>query len=142
MSQYMRPRSVVVSALVATLASIVVGSAFAANIVGTAKNDTLRGTAKADRLLGQAGNDKLYGLGGADALSGGPGNDLLVGGPGSDKLACGPGRDTVLADVLDKPAADCETIKGLPKPDLSIADISANEGNNGRHGRAVLGLAG
>ena len=68
MSQYVRPRSVVISALVATLASIVVGSAFAASIVGTAKNDTLRGTAKADRLLGQGGNDKLYGLGGADTL--------------------------------------------------------------------------
>ena len=131
MSQYVRPRSVVISALVATLASIVVGSAFAASIVGTAKNDTLRGTAKADRLLGQAGNDKLYGLGGGDVLNGGPGNDLLVGGPGSDKLACGPGRDTAMADAQDKVAGDCEAIKGLPKPELSVADASLREGNAG-----------
>ena len=131
MSQYVRPRSVVVSALVATLASIVVGSAFAASIVGTAKNDTLRGTAKADRLLGQAGNDKLYGLGGGDVLTGGPGNDLLVGGPGSDKLACGPGRDTAMADAQDKVAGDCEAIKGVPKPELSVADASMREGNAG-----------
>ena len=131
MSQYVRPRSVVISALVATLASIVVGSAFAASIVGTAKNDTLRGTAKADRLLGQAGNDKLYGLGGADTLSGGPGNDLLVGGSGPDKLACGPGRDTAMADAQDKVAGDCEAIKGLPKPELSVADASMREGNAG-----------
>jgi hypothetical protein len=132
MSQYVRPRSVVISALVATLASIVVGSAFAASIVGTAKNDTLRGTAKADRLLGRGGNDKLYGLGGADVLNGGPGNDLLVGGTGPDRLACGPGRDTAMADAQDKVAADCETIKGLPKPDLAVTDVSTDEGNSGQ----------
>jgi hypothetical protein len=131
MSQYVRPRSVVISALAATLASVVVGSAFAANVVGTAKNDTLRGTAKADRLLGRGGNDKLFGLGGGDVLNGGPGNDVLVGGPGADKLACGPGRDTAMADALDKVAADCEAIKGLPKPELSVADASMREGNAG-----------
>jgi hypothetical protein len=131
MSQYVRPRRIVISAVVAALATIVVGSAFAANIVGTAKNDTLRGTAKADRLLGRGGNDKLYGLGGGDVLNGGPGNDLLVGGPGPDKLACGPGRDIAMADAQDKPAADCETIKGLPKPGLSVADVSTQEGNAG-----------
>ena len=131
MSQYVRPRGVVISALVAIFVSVVAGSALAASIVGTAKNDTLRGTAQADRLLGQDGNDKLYGLGGGDVLNGGPGNDLLVGGPGPDKLACGPGRDTAMADAQDKPAADCELVKGLPKPDLSVADVSSDEGNSG-----------
>jgi hypothetical protein len=131
MSQYVRARTVVLSGLVAVLASVVVGSGLAANIVGTAKNDTLRGTAKADRLLGQGGNDKLYGLAGGDVLNGGTGNDLLVGGPGPDKLACGPGRDTAMADAQDKPSADCEIVKGLPKPALSVADVSSDEGNSG-----------
>jgi Calx-beta domain/RTX calcium-binding nonapeptide repeat (4 copies) len=131
MSQYVRPRSVAISALIAAVASILVGSALAANIAGTPKNDSLRGTAKADRILGQGGNDKLYGLGGNDVLNGGPGNDVLTGGAGADNLACGPGRDTALADAQDKLSADCETIKGLPKPDLSVADVVSDEGNSG-----------
>ena len=36
-----------------------------------------------------------------------------------------------MADAQDKVAGDCEAIKGLPKPDLSVADVSANEGNSG-----------
>jgi hypothetical protein len=125
------PGLLVVAALVAALASVLVGSARAANIAGTAKSDVLRGTAKADKLLGKGGNDKLYGLGGNDVLNGGPGNDIVVGGAGADTLACGPGRDTAMADVQDKPAADCETIKGIPKPDLSVADGSGEEENAG-----------
>ena len=115
----------------AFLALAVVGGAFAANINGTAKNDTLRGSGKADKIFGRSGNDKLYGMGGADLLNGGPGNDLLVGGPGADVLACGPGVDTATADAADKVGADCETVTGLPKPGLSVADISVGEGNAG-----------
>lgn len=131
MSKHTRTRGVVLAALIAAVASFVAGSALAANINGTAKNDTLRGTAQADRLLGKGGNDKLYGLAGNDTLNGGPGNDLVVGGPGADKLQCGPGRDTAMADARDKPAADCETIKGLPIPSLSVADATTDEGNAG-----------
>jgi hypothetical protein len=131
MLQYVRPRGVVATALVAALASILVGSAVAANIAGTTKSDTLRGTAKSDKLLGRGGNDKLYGLAGADVLDGGAGNDLLVGGSGADTLKCGAGRDTAMADALDKPAPDCEVVKGVPKPDLSVADVSSQEGNAG-----------
>ena len=116
MSQYMRPRGVAISTLVVAVASILVGSALAANITGTAKNDILRGTAKADRLVGQAGNDKLYGLGGNDVLSGGPGNDVVVGGPGADKLSCGSGQDTARGDAQDKVAKDCEIVRGVPAP--------------------------
>jgi hypothetical protein len=116
MSQYLRPRGVLVSALVAAVASILVGSALAANIGGTAKNDTLRGTAKADRLVGLAGNDKLYGLGGNDVLRGGPGNDLVVSGPGADSLSCGSGQDTARADAQDTVAEDCEIVRGVPAP--------------------------
>jgi hypothetical protein len=122
-------RSARLGALVAALATIVAASAVAANIPGTAKNDTLRGTAKADKLSGKAGNDKLYGLAGNDYLNGGAGNDVLVGGPGADTLVCGPGIDTAFADAADKVAADCENVKGLPKPALAVADVSQAEGN-------------
>ena len=117
--------------LVGLVAAIVVASAGAAVIRGTPKGDTLRGSAAADKLYGNAGNDKLYGLAGNDYLNGGAGNDVLSGGPGADVLACGPGHDTALADAADKVAADCETVRGLPKPALSIAGGSQAEGNAG-----------
>jgi len=121
--------SVGLAVLLATLATIVSASAVAANIGGTAKNDTLRGTTKADKLYGKAGNDKLYGLAGDDYLNGGGGNDLLVGGPGADTIVCGPGTDTAVADSADKIGADCENVKGLAKPAVSVADASQAEGN-------------
>ena len=60
-----------------------------------------------------------------------PGNDLLVGGPGADKLSCGAGQDTAKGDAKDKIASDCETVLGLPKVTISIADARAPEGNSG-----------
>jgi hypothetical protein len=126
-----RVRSVAAMLMVAAFASVVAGSALAGNVAGTPKNDVLRGTAAADKITGGGGNDKLYGLGGADLLNGGPGGDQLTGGPGADTLRCGPGRDVAVADVLDKIAGDCETITGLPKPDLVVSDASAEEGNSG-----------
>ena len=121
--------SMALGAGLAAVATIAAASAVAANISGTAKNDTLKGTAKADKLYGLAGNDKLSGLAGNDYLNGGAGNDALSGGPGADTIVCGAGVDTVLADAADKIAADCENVKGLPKPALSVADVSQAEGN-------------
>jgi Calx-beta domain/RTX calcium-binding nonapeptide repeat (4 copies) len=117
--------------LVGTVAAIVVASAGAAVIRGTPRADTLRGTAAADKLYGNSGNDKLYGLAGNDYLNGGPGNDLVSGGPGADTLVCGPGRDTAIADGSDKIAADCETVQGVPKPTVSVANVSQAEGSAG-----------
>jgi hypothetical protein len=91
----------------------------------------LRGTVKADAISGQAGNDRLFGLAGNDKLSGGPGNDVLVGGGGSDGLQCGPGQDVAMAAPGDKVAADCETVKGLPNPAVTISDAFVAEGNSG-----------
>lgn len=124
-------RAVGVACLVLALAGIVVASGLAANVVGTARSDTLRGTGGGDRLAGLAGNDRLFGLGGADTLNGGPGNDVLTGGPGRDALLCGPGNDTARADAADRVAPDCENVTGLPRPGLSVADASTNEGNAG-----------
>ena len=117
-------------ALVATVGA---GTQLAAkNIVGTAKADVLKGTAKADTINGKAGNDRLLGLAGNDKLIGGAGNDKLVGGPGKDTYSCGPGKDVVTGDASDvAPGPDCETVTGLPKPALSVADASGNEGNSG-----------
>jgi hypothetical protein len=121
------------AALVAAVAvaAIVVASAAAGTIRGTPRSDTLRGTARADRLWGNAGNDKLYGLAGNDYLNGGSGNDLVSGGPGADTLVCGPGHDTAIADGSDKIAAGCETVQGVPKPSVSVANVSQSEGDSG-----------
>lgn len=126
-----RMRSVAATLVVGALATVLAGSALAGSIVGTPGNDVLRGTARADTISGAGGNDKLYGLGGSDVLNGGPGADQLTGGAGADVLRCGPGRDVAVADVLDKVAKDCETISGLPKPDLLVSDSSTEEGNSG-----------
>ena len=124
-------RAAGVACLAFAVAGIVVASGLAANVVGTARSDTLRGTAGGDRLAGLAGNDRLFGLGGADTLSGGPGNDVLTGGPGRDTLLCGPGNDTARADAADRVGPDCENVTGLPRPGLSVADVSTDEGNAG-----------
>jgi Calx-beta domain/RTX calcium-binding nonapeptide repeat (4 copies) len=126
----MNGRATALAVLLAVLATVVVATAGAANINGTTKNDTIRGTAKADKLYGKGGSDKLYGLGGNDYLNGGAGNDLLVGGAGADTIVCGAGVDTVIADAADKVASDCEKVTGLPKPALSVADVSQPEGNS------------
>jgi Calx-beta domain/RTX calcium-binding nonapeptide repeat (4 copies) len=119
------------SLVVVAIAAVVVSSAAAGTIRGTAKSETLRGTAAADKLYGNAGNDKLYGFAGNDYVNGGPGNDLVSGGPGADTLVCGPGRDTAVADGSDKIAADCETVQGVPKPSVSVANVSLAEGGSG-----------
>ena len=124
-----RPRGLLF--LLGVVLLVTTGPVVAGTIIGTPKNEVLRGTAKADKLYGRAGNDKLYGLAGNDLLVGGRGNDLLVGGPGRDTMRCGPGRDTAQATREDKVAVDCEVVKGVPKPALSIGDSSAAEGNTG-----------
>jgi Calx-beta domain/RTX calcium-binding nonapeptide repeat (4 copies) len=108
-----------------------IGPAAAGTFRGTPRSDTLRASAAADKLYGNGGNDKLYGFAGNDYLNGGPGNDQLSGGPGADTLVCGPGRDVAIADGSDKIAADCETVQGVPKPSLSVADVSEAEGSSG-----------
>jgi hypothetical protein len=124
-------RTIILTLVVAALASALGGTVWAATITGTAKNDVLRGSAGVDRLLGQAGNDRLYGLAGNDVLNGGPGNDLLVGGPGADQLVCGAGHDRAMADARDRVAKDCEVVSGLPKPPaISIGDATVTEGSS------------
>src|SRR5439155_605630 len=106
--------------LLAVLAHVLAGTATARTIVGTAKGEPLVGTSRADSISGGAGNDRLLGGGGNDFLSGGPGHDVVAGGAGNDRIAaeydvrdrvaCGSGVDTVMADLVDVVAADCELV--------------------------------
>jgi hypothetical protein len=127
----LKRRSTIVTSIACVALLVATATVGAATINGTARNDTLRGGAKADKLSGKGGNDRLYGLGGNDVLVGGAGNDLLVGGPGADRLSCGAGRDTARGDANDTIASDCETVLGLPKATISIADTGGPEGNAG-----------
>jgi Tol biopolymer transport system component len=70
---------------------------------------------------GGAGNDRIVGRRGEDVLIGGSGRDYMSGGGQSDfvrsrdrerdVVVCGPGTaDRVIADGLDRVAADCERV--------------------------------
>ncbi len=113
--------------------NVLVGGPFADVLVGQGGNDTLRGNGGRDTLNGGSGADSLNGGPGNDVLTGGLGNDLLDGGGGADNLrgdagrdtikardgvrdviSCGGGADTVIADLLDTVATDCETVRRPP----------------------------
>jgi hypothetical protein len=103
-------------------------------IVGTDGRDVLTGYSRGDSMCGLRGPDRLSGLRGRDLIRGGFGRDLLYGGAGRDRLFgdedgdrivsrdrfrdevdCGDGYDTVIADRLDRVAADCERVhRGRP----------------------------
>jgi Ca2+-binding RTX toxin-like protein len=100
---------------------------------GSFRADVLVGNAdrrRRDSLCGFSGNDTLIGLAGDDALDGGSGNDtlkpgsgrdLVLGGAGydtieardgeRDRIRCGTEDDVVLADRVDRVAADCERVR-------------------------------
>lgn len=119
----------------------VVGSAErgpAATIRGSAQADTLNGTASADVIHGRAGNDRLAGRAGPDFLEGGDGRDSVEGGAGADRIgvhldgardlvSCGQGRDVVLADLLDRVAADCEVVSLQLSRDTTVDHGSQHE---------------
>ncbi len=113
--------------------NVLVGGPFADVLAGQGGNDTLRGKGGRDTLNGGPGADTLNGGLGNDVLTGGPGNDVLDGGGGADNLrgnagqdtikardgvhdviSCGSGADTVIADLLDTVATDCETVRRPP----------------------------
>jgi RTX calcium-binding nonapeptide repeat (4 copies) len=84
---------------------VVAGSASAATIRGTARSDLLVGGRAADVLLGLAGNDRI-----AVAADG-----------RRDDVRCGRGRDIVMADALDRVAADCEVVSRQISRDTTTA---------------------
>lgn len=83
-------------------------------VVAEDGNDILRGGTGADQLYGGTGNDDLDGGGGLDTVWGQDGNDLVRTNDGvADTIACGTGADRVLADTVDAPPSDCETVERL-----------------------------
>jgi RTX calcium-binding nonapeptide repeat (4 copies) len=74
-------------------------------------NDTLTATSAAQGFTatGGAGADNLTGGGGADVIDAGDGDDRLSSRDSQlDVDRCGTGADTVIADMLDGVASDCE----------------------------------
>jgi Tol biopolymer transport system component len=102
------------------LPCVTVGSKIADNLVGTNRRDSICARGGADRIDGRAGNDFVDAGSGDDTVIGGPGRDVVTSGPGRDvilvrdgrrdTIACGAGRDLVVADDLDRVAADCERV--------------------------------
>jgi peroxidase len=98
-----------------------------------------RGTRLSDEILGFSGPDRIRSGSGDDVVRGGRGKDVIAAGSGSDKVwggkdsdriralgggdwidvrdgardwvNCGKGQDAVMADGMDRVAANCETVK-------------------------------
>jgi Tol biopolymer transport system component len=104
----------------AVLPCVTVGSKGADNLEGTNGHDSICARGGADRIDARAGNDFVDAGSGDDTVIGGPGRDVLTSGPGRDvilvrdrhrdRVKCGTGRDLVVADRLDRVAADCEKV--------------------------------
>ena len=84
----------------------------------TATRSTLSGGNGNDSLAGGSGNDILRGNQGVDTHSGGAGDDLIdARGDRGDVVSCGDGNDTVMGDIADSIALDCETVdRGILPP--------------------------
>jgi Ca2+-binding RTX toxin-like protein len=90
---------------------------------GGGGDDTLVASSAGGKLLGRGGADTLIGAAGGDSLDGGGGIDNLSGAGGADTIysrddlaespICGGGVDKLLADPLDSPSIDCESIEVL-----------------------------
>ena len=122
----------------ACAAVVGVQAALGATIRGSARADTLNGTSAADSIHGNGGNDRIAGRAGADFLVGGDGRDTIEGGAGADRIGvhldgardivrCGQGLDIVIADRLDRVAADCEVLSLQLSRDTTIDGQSQHE---------------
>jgi hypothetical protein len=102
------------------LPCVTVGSKGADNLEGTDRRDSICARGGADRIDVRAGNDFVDAGAGDDTVIGGPGRDVITSGEGRDvilvrdgrrdRVTCGTGRDAVVADRLDRVAADCEKV--------------------------------
>jgi Ca2+-binding RTX toxin-like protein len=84
----------------------------------TATASTLSGGDGNDSLAGGSANDILRGNKGVDTHAGNAGDDYIdARGDRGDIVTCGDGNDTVLADVADSTAPDCEAVdRGIAPP--------------------------
>src|SRR5215203_1011262 len=122
----------------ACIAFVAAQPATGATITGSARADALNGTQTADMIHGHGGDDRLAGRGGADFLEGGAGRDFVDGGAGSDRIGvhldgarddvrCGSGRDVVVAERIDRVAADCEVLSLQLSRDSTVNPQSQHE---------------
>ena len=97
------------------------------NASGSSAADTMTGGAGANVFDGNAGGDTLKGGDGSDTLIGDTGGDSLVGGADPDSLFGGTDNDTLDAgDNLADTRMDCESGTG----DLLIADLNDRNASN------------
>ena len=88
------------------------GQEGADQISGDDGGDIIRGGADDDNILGEDGADNIRLQNGQDKVDGGAGDDSIKAqGRGSDNVKCGDGNDSVVGDVKDKIANDCEKVK-------------------------------
>ena len=101
-------------------------------LVGGTAADTLTGDDGSNDLAGGEGADVLVPGGGADSAAGGTGDDRIEARDGAaDVIACGDGADTVIADLADDVAADCESID---RPAAAGAGGTGQSGDTGGNG--------
>jgi Ca2+-binding RTX toxin-like protein len=113
----------------------VVGGLGADTLTGNDGPNHLDGGGGKDRITGAGGNDELTDVSKGNTFDGGDGDDTITSRgifesdesgfvgivPGHDTVGCGAGADTVIGDVLDRAAGDCERIDtgiSLPKQTL------------------------
>jgi Tol biopolymer transport system component len=99
---------------------VTLGSRGADDLEGTNGRDSICARGGADRIDTRGGNDFVDAGSGDDTVIGGSGRDVITAGPGRDivlardgrrdRVMCGTGRDVVVADRLDRVAADCEKV--------------------------------
>jgi len=113
----------------------VLGGLGADTLTGNDGPNHLDGGGGRDRITGAGGNDELSDVSSGNTFDGGDGDDTITSRgifesdesgfvgivPGRDGVACGAGADTVIGDVLDRPAGDCERIDtGIWLPDRTL----------------------
>jgi hypothetical protein len=118
-------------ALGGTAADTMIGGLGANVFAGGGGVDTLEGRGGPDSLFGNAGIDRLIGGTEADSLFGGPDNDTLDAGDNTADtvMDCESGIDDILiADLNDRNASNCETVRNVGVLKLAPAAITAEAG--------------
>jgi len=112
-----------------------IGGLGADTLTGNDGPNHLDGGGGKDRIAGGGGNDELTDVSKGNTFNGGDGDDTITSRgifesdesgfvgivPGHDTVTCGAGADTVIGDVLDRPAGDCERFDtGISLPDRKL----------------------
>ena len=119
------------NALGSSAADTMTGGAGANVFDGNGGGDTLDGRGGPDSLIGDAGIDRLTGGTEADSLFGGSDNDTLDAGDNlaDTRMDCESGTgDILIADLNDRNASNCETVRNVGVLKLAPTAITAKAG--------------